>query len=114
MVIKRLEEVPFADSTGFEGVTKQVIIGPVDGSDEIALRYFTVEPGGKSPYHSHDFPHVVKVESGDGVLTDESGLEHPLKEGDYVFVGPNETHRFSNDGKEPFCFVCIVPRRGEA
>ncbi|MFP3928143.1 MAG: cupin domain-containing protein [Desulfobacteraceae bacterium] len=114
MIIKKLEQVPFADSSGFQGVTKRIVIGPEDGSDEVVLRYFSVEPGGKSPYHSHDFPHLVKVESGQGVLTDQSGREHPLKRGDYVFVGPNETHSFSNAGEEQFDFICIVPRRGEA
>lgn len=114
MIIKKREDVPLSKMNGYESVTKQIVLGPDDGSNEIVLRYFSVEPGGASPHHSHDFPHLVIIESGNGVSIDEGGAEHPLKKGDYVFVPDNETHQFRNTGTEPFDFICIVPRRGEA
>ncbi len=113
MMIKKLEGVPLADSTGYEGVVKRIVIGPDDGSDEIVLRYFSLEPGGKTPYHAHDFPHLVKIDAGEGIYTDAEGQEHPLHRGDFVFIPANETHSFTNRTKGHFDFICIVPRRGE-
>ena len=114
MIVKNLGDVPCAELHGYEGVSKRIVIGPDDGSNEIVLRYFILDPGGKSPHHFHDFPHLVKIEAGNGVLIDAGGAEHPLRKGDYVFIGDNEEHHLVNTGIEPFEFICIVPRRGEA
>jgi quercetin dioxygenase-like cupin family protein len=113
MIVKKLTDVPFADLRGYTHVTKQIVIGPDDGSDEIVLRYFSLEVGGTTPHHAHDFPHLVKAEAGEGVATDDAGREHPVRAGDFVFVPANERHYFRNTGVGPFEFVCIVPRRGE-
>ncbi|MHC4562764.1 MAG: cupin domain-containing protein [Planctomycetota bacterium] len=113
MKIKKRDDVPTADTQGYTAVTKQVIVGPEDGSNEIVLRYFSVAPGGATPYHSHDFPHVVKIEAGAGVAVDVDGNETPVGVGDYVYVDDNEVHNFKNTGDEPFDFVCMVPVRGE-
>lgn len=113
MIIKKLNDVPSMGVEGYEHVKKQVVIGPDDGSQEIVLRYFSVEAGGMSPHHSHDFPHLVKIEAGNGSVTDSEGNEHPLCAGDFVYINDNEIHHFTNTGSEPFDFVCIVPKRGE-
>lgn len=113
MVIKKLGEVPFSELKGYESMTKQIVLGPEDGSNEIVLRYFRLAPGGSSPRHSHDFPHLVKVEGGRGIVIDADGHESPLESGDFVYVDDNEVHNFRNAGRESFDFVCIVPKRGE-
>ncbi len=100
-------------ASGYVGVTKQIVLGPRDGSEEIVLRYFTVDEGSATPYHTHDFPHLVKVEAGKGVAVDAEGVETPVESGDYVFVPPNEMHNFKNTGTQPLEFICIVPGRGE-
>ena len=114
MVIKRLEDVRFENMSGYRDVTKQICIGPRDGSSEIVLRYFSVAPGGTTPYHGHGFPHLVKIEKGEGTVTDAEGREHGLSAGHFVYVADDEVHGFRNTGDEPFDFVCIVPARGEA
>jgi quercetin dioxygenase-like cupin family protein len=114
MIIKELPDVPFAELHGYDGVKKQVVIGPEDGSDEIVLRYFRLAPGGSSPYHTHDWPHLVKIEAGSGVTVDVEGNETPVKAGDFVYVNDDEKHQFKNTGTETFEFICIVPRRGES
>lgn len=113
MIIKKLADVRFEDTTGYQNVTKQIIIGPRDGSDEIVMRYFSLKAGGASPYHNHDFPHLVQIMQGNGVVIDETGKEHPLVRGEFVFVPANEVHGFKNTAEEPFDFICTVPRRGE-
>jgi len=112
MIIKRREDVASVAS-GYAGVTKQVILGAADGSEEIVLRYFSVAEGSATPYHTHDFPHLVKIEAGTGVAVDAGGRENPVAAGDYVFVVPNDMHNFKNTGNGPLEFICIVPGRGE-
>ena len=46
------------------------------------------------------------------ISVDESGKVYAY--GDYVFINDNEVHHLKNTGNEPFDFICIVPRRGEA
>ena len=113
MIIKKLDEAPAAELEGYQNVTKRVVLGSADGSAEIAMRHFSLGPGGASPFHSHDFPHLVRIEAGTGVIVDADGGEHPLQPGDYIYVPDNELHNLRNTGPEPFDFICIVPARGE-
>jgi quercetin dioxygenase-like cupin family protein len=113
MIIKNRDDVPYADTSNNKGVKKQILLGPDDGSAEIVMRYFSVEPGGNTPYHHHDFPHLVKIESGAGIAIDADRNEHPVKTGQLVYVHDNEIHGFKNPGTVPFEFICIVPGRGE-
>lgn len=113
MIIKKLRDVPSAQLEGYENVKKQIVIGPADGSDEIVMRYFSLGPGGASPHHTHGFPHLVKVEAGEGVAIDKDGNEHALRAGDFVYVKDDELHQFKNAGSDLFSFICIVPERGE-
>ncbi len=113
MVIKNLKEVPYEDMSAFKGVKKQILIGTKDGSNEIVMRYFSLEPGGNTPYHSHGFPHVVKVEKGQGIIIDKHGKEHSLEHNQVIYIEDEEVHGFKNTGNESFDFICIVPPRGE-
>lgn len=113
MIIKKMSHVPVTASPEYVGVEKQILIGREDGSNEIILRNFSIKPGGNSPFHSHDFPHLVKVERGQGMVIDPDGNEHPLSTGMLVYIHDNELHGFKNTGSEPFDFICIIPERGE-
>jgi quercetin dioxygenase-like cupin family protein len=113
MIIKKLTDAPVMPMPDHGDISKQIVLGPNDGSKEIVLRYFKVPVGGSSPYHHHGFPHLVKVESGEGAAVDPEGNEHPIGAGDYVYVNDNETHCFKNTGRESLEFICIVPARGE-
>ncbi len=113
MIVKEAKKVPFEDNSAYPGVSKQIYIGAKEGSQEIAMRCFSVVPGGSTPYHSHGFPHLVKVEKGTGVVVDKDGTEHPLEAGSVVYVQDDEMHCFKNKGEETFDFICIVPDRGE-
>jgi len=113
MKIKKRDDSPPVETPGYTAVTKQVVLGPEEGSEEMVLRYFSVAKGGATPYHSHDFPHLVKIEAGAGVAVDIDKNETPVVTGDYVYVDSDEVHNFVNTGDEPFEFICIVPMRGE-
>jgi quercetin dioxygenase-like cupin family protein len=95
---------------GANGVSIQILIGTKEGSENIIMRKFTLEVGGHTPYHTHDFEHVVRVVSGEGHLVDSNGKNLDLKEGSSAFVAPGELHQFKNASEtRPFEFLCIIP-----
>lgn len=110
MEIKRIVDVPVIDIDieGANSVTKQILIGKDDGSDNIIMRLFTVQAGGNTPLHTHNFEHLVKIEKGSGVVVDSEG-EHPVEAGMIVYVKPNEVHQFKNTSDDILQFICIIP-----
>lgn len=111
MIIKHDSELTAApvNMEGAASVTMSIPIGPDDGSENMIMRLFSIAPGGYTPYHTHDFEHLVRVLAGRGTVIDEDGLAHELSPGKSVFVRPNEKHQFSNPYTEPFEFTCTVP-----
>jgi len=110
MKINNNEEI-FAAEVEMEGakdVKKKVLIGPDDGSDNIIMRHFIIAPGGNTPYHQHNYEHVVKIENNKGIAIDDDGNEYEVKKGQSIFVKPNEKHQFRNPFSEDFEFTCII------
>jgi len=110
MVVKKKSKVEatILEDETLKYVSRKILIGPEDGSHRIVMRLFRVEPGGYTPYHLHDFEHVVKVEKGQGVVVDAAGRETLLEEDSCAYIAPNEKHQFRNPFKEPFEFLCII------
>ena len=108
----RLQDIEKVEMTmeGAEKVFKQVPISKNDGSPNFCFRVFTVEPGGHTPYHTHDFEHLNYVINGQGTLVDEQGGKHPLKAGEFAMILPNEKHQFQNmSNTDPLVIICAVP-----
>lgn len=111
MVIKQdasVEAVP-VKMEGAAGVTMRIPIGVGDGSQNMIMRLFSIAPGGHTPYHIHDYEHVVRVISGKGSVLDSNGTAHELAVGHSVFVAPNEKHQFCNGSGDVFEFTCTIP-----
>ncbi len=96
------------DAEGVKGVTGRVVIGSADGADTFCMRVFTVEPGGFTPRHVHEWEHEVFVHAGRGEVY-SSGEWKALSPGDAVFIPGNEEHQLRNSGSEMFIFVCLIP-----
>lgn len=94
---------------GAKDVRMKILIGPDDGSDNIIMRHFTIAPGGNTPFHQHNYEHVVKVESNRGIAVDEHGNEFEVSRGQSLYVSPNKLHQFRNPFSEDFEFLCIIP-----
>lgn len=110
MKIKRINEVDIIDIDieGAKGVTKQILIGKDDGSDGIIMRLFTVQAGGNTPLHTHNFEHLVKIEKGKGIVVDSEG-DHAVEAGMIIYVKPNEVHQFKNTSDDILQFICVIP-----
>jgi quercetin dioxygenase-like cupin family protein len=100
----KLEE---ADSEA-ENVKVRWLITKEMGAPNFAMRLFEVGRGGCSPFHSHTWEHEVFILEGEGSIKTEKGPKK-LKQGDVVFILPNEKHQFKNEGKDPLKFLCLVP-----
>ena len=96
---------------GAKDAFKQIPISKADGTPNVSLRVFTIEPGGHTPYHKHPFEHLNYVIEGEGALVSETGAERPVKKGDFVLVLPDEVHQYKNrSADKPFIMICGVPR----
>ncbi|MGB2984575.1 MAG: cupin domain-containing protein [Phycisphaerae bacterium] len=93
---------------GATGTKMRMLIGPDEKAPNFHMRHFEVAPGGHTPRHSHDYEHEVLILSGSGLARSEQG-DHPFKDGDVIFVPPNEKHQFVNSGDEPLQFICLIP-----
>jgi len=112
----RLQDVKKERMTmeGAEKVFKQVPISRVDGTPSFCFRVFTIEPGGYTPYHAHDFEHLNYVISGQGFLVDAQGKKHQLRAGEFALILPNEKHQFRNSSDtDLFVVICAVPNEHE-
>lgn len=116
MIIKQDTELKRTAVTmeGAASVTMGIPIGEEDGSQNMIMRLFRIAPGGHTPYHTHDYEHLVRVVSGRGAVLDAQGVSHELSLGQSVFVCSNEKHQFLNPYTEAFEFTCTIlnPNRG--
>ena len=78
---------------GAKDIQMRLMVGRADGALTFAMRHFTVEPGGHSPRHSHDYEHEVYIVGGSARLEND-GEFTDLKDGDVVFIKPNVLHQF--------------------
>jgi quercetin dioxygenase-like cupin family protein len=110
VLIRHAQEVPGQpmQMEGVSGVTMRLLVGRSDGAANFALRQFTVEPGGHTPRHQHNYEHQVYVLEGSGRV-EQDGTFHAIGRGDALYVAPNTLHQFVNDGSAPLTFLCIVP-----
>jgi quercetin dioxygenase-like cupin family protein len=92
---------------------KQIPLSRDDGAPVYSYRVFTVEPGGYTPFHQHDYEHMNFIIEGEGALVNENGEEQELKRGDFALVLPNEKHQYRNTGDKPFKMICGVPKEFE-
>ena len=110
MIVKNVLDVkkePVIEK-GVDKVTKQVLLGPDDGTPNFTMRCFIVGPGGFTFYHTHDYEHEVYILAGEGIVRTKDA-ELKIKKDMAILVIPNEVHQFINNGNEDLVFLCIIP-----
>jgi quercetin dioxygenase-like cupin family protein len=111
--VDRKERVPQPVGVeGAEGVRAVGLINKGDGAPTAAMRLFEIQPGGHTPWHAHDWEHVIYGVEGRGALKSENG-DAEFGPGDSLLVSPNEQHNFVNTGTTPLKFICVVPLKGD-
>jgi quercetin dioxygenase-like cupin family protein len=115
MHVTRLDKIEktISRSEGAKGVFKQIPLSRKDGVPAFSFRVFTIEPGGHTPFHRHEFEHINYVINGEGILIAED-QEHELREGDFALILPGEKHQFKNSSEnQNLLIICAVPREYE-
>lgn len=98
---------------GAKDIIKQVPLSKNNGAPVFSFRVFTIKPGGYTPSHKHPFEHMNYIIKGKGVLV-MNDKEHPVKQGDFALVLPNEQHQYKNaSDNEDFVMICAVPEEYE-
>lgn len=110
MLIRNINDAPTNEvkMDGVKGARMAVMVGREHGAPNFAIRHFTVEPGGHTPRHSHDYEHEVFIVSGKGeILLD--GAYRPIRSGDVIYVPADHEHQFRADANDGLRFLCAVP-----
>jgi quercetin dioxygenase-like cupin family protein len=110
MLIRRPDSMPGEpmETSGVKDVSMRMLVGRGDGAPNFSMRHFTVEPGGHTPRHSHNYEHECYILEGEAQVEYE-GETHAVRAGDVLFIEPNHTHQFVNRGNAPLRFLCLVP-----
>jgi len=105
-----LNATPDASVTeeGAKGVRIKWLINK-DNAPTFLMRHFTVDPGGFTPFHSHDWEHEVYVLEGIGKVRYED-REEKIAPGDAILIPPNKKHQFQAGSDRPLKFLCMVPK----
>jgi len=115
MYITRLNKVKktIPAMEGAKGIYKQIPLSRKNGVPTFAFRVFTIEPGGYTPFHQHEFEHMNYVINGEGILVGED-REHELREGDFALILAGEKHQFKNSSENRnLLVICGVPKEYE-
>ncbi len=91
----------------FLGVTRQIVIGPDDASNNFRIRYFRLEPGAHSHLESHPHEHGVIILHGKARVQLKDEI-FELKPYDAIFISGNDLHQLSTIGDEPMGFLCVI------
>lgn len=84
------------------------ILGPDDGVPNYVMLYVRHDPGGSSPFHTHEWEHQAFITEGAGVV-EVDGKEYPIKQGDCVLVPGGSQHQFRNTGDVMLSRVTVNP-----
>jgi quercetin dioxygenase-like cupin family protein len=108
--IKQAKDVPqnAVKMEGAAGCQVQILVGNEEQAPNFVMRQFEVAPGGHTPRHFHPYEHEIYVVEGNGVIVD-GDKEIPLRQGDVVFVAPDDVHQFKNTSDAPLKFLCLIP-----
>ncbi len=94
---------------GAAGTRIKWLINESDGAPTFLMRQFTLEAGGHTPFHDHDWEHEVYILEGTGTVKYE-GKEEAIGPGDAILIPPNKKHQFRADADRELKFLCMVPK----
>jgi len=107
-VVRRGTEVEYEDVDAAEGLRKGVLLGAAQGAPNLAIRRFTLAPGGEVPPHTNEIEHEQYVLAGEYVVGIEDE-EYTVGAGDSVHIPAGAVHWYRNEGDVEGAFICAVP-----
>ncbi|QEE15049.1 cupin domain-containing protein [Promethearchaeum syntrophicum] len=98
------------DAFGSTETTIRVFISEEEAPNFI-MRRFEIKPLGQIGVHSHDWEHEIFILNGNVVLINDKGDRELVNSGEFVFIPPNESHGYINEGNETVAFICMIPKK---
>ncbi|MGC9348285.1 MAG: cupin domain-containing protein [Anaerolineae bacterium] len=92
-----------------EGIRIRWLITQEEGAPNFAMRVIEIDTGVVFAPHHHPYEHEIYVLSGFGVVTKPEGDVGEMAPGKFVFVEPDQTHGYRNEGDETLKFICVIP-----
>jgi quercetin dioxygenase-like cupin family protein len=106
--VRREGERPHEEVEAADGLEKTVLVDESDGAPTLALRRFTLDPGGSVPEHTNAIEHEQYVLHGEYVVGIDD-TEYTVSAGDTVHIPAETVHWYRNEGDEQVAFLCAVP-----
>ncbi|NNF98573.1 MAG: cupin domain-containing protein [Desulfobacteraceae bacterium] len=84
------------------------------GYPDYGLRFFTIQPGGQIPIHSHFYHQTMYILTGNlecyAYNAESDELQNTTKcgPGSSIFAPSMEPHGMKNIGEEPVTFLCCI------
>jgi quercetin dioxygenase-like cupin family protein len=91
-----------------DGLEKAVLVDESDGAPNVALRRFTLAPGGSVPEHTNAIEHEQYVLDGEYVVGIDD-TEYTVSPGDTVHIPADTVHWYRNESDREIAFLCAVP-----
>lgn len=81
------------DRTGSSTFSGTVWADPVmPATDGVTINTVFFAPGGRTFWHAHERGQILHVTAGQGWVCLEGGEPQQIRQGDVVWIGPNERH----------------------
>ena len=107
-LVRRAADVEYESVDAADGLLKGVLINESHGAPTLAIRRFTLEPGGEVPRHTNEIEHEQYVLEGEYVVGIED-TEYTVSAGDSIHIPAGTVHWYRNPGDEEGAFICAVP-----
>jgi quercetin dioxygenase-like cupin family protein len=107
-LVRSHDDITYESVDAADGLRKGVLVNESHGAPNVALRRFTLAPGGEVPKHTNDIEHEQYVLGGEYVvgIDDE---EYTVGAGDTLHIPAGVVHWYHNEGDEEGAFICAVP-----
>jgi len=106
--IRRADDIEYESVGAADGMEKGVLIGEAHGGGNLAIRRFTLAPGGSVPKHTNEIEHEQYVLEGEYVVGIDD-TEHTVSAGDALHTPAGAVHWYRNEGDQEGAFLCAVP-----
>ena len=106
--IRRAEDTEYESVGAADGMEKGVLVGEAHGAPNLAIRRFTLAPGGSVPKHTNEIEHEQYVLEGEYVVGIDD-TEHTVSAGDALHIPAGVVHWYRNEGDQKGAFLCAVP-----
>jgi Uncharacterized conserved protein, contains double-stranded beta-helix domain len=107
-LVRRAADIDYDTVDAADGLEKGVLLDGADGAPNVALRRFTLAPGGSVPEHTNAIEHEQYVLDGEYVVGIDD-REQTVSAGDAVHIPAETIHWYRNESDREVAFLCAVP-----